>query len=91
MATLEHIEERVYRPDREDTKTVLEKEGILRFIAYSFCLSAIVGSLLMLIGKSNSTIDLLARASFILILALFFAIATARTRDKNDNERKGIL
>ena len=81
MAQLEHIEERIFRPDREDIKSLLEKDGFLRTIVYMFLFVIIAGSLYMLIiNNVDSDIDFITRALFMICLSLLAAIYVSRDK-----------
>ncbi len=89
MATLEHIEERIFRPDREDVKSILEKDGFLRGIAYIFLFIVIAGSFYVLaINEVDSDIDFITRASFMICLSLIAAIYVSR--DRNNYQKENI-
>jgi len=91
MATLEHIEERVFKPNREDVKSILKKDGILRYVVYFFCVVSFVGSIIILTGidikiLNNYDIDFLTRVSFVISLAVMGGIGMSRDREDKKNE-----
>jgi len=85
MATIEHIEERVYKPDREDIKSLLTTDGLLRNLAFLICIISLFSSLFILI-TDNQNIDYLSRTTFLITFFLLAAILVGRNREFKGSE-----
>lgn len=85
MATYEHIEERIFKPNREDVKSFLAFDGVLRNISFGICLLALVTSTMALFMQSEN-IDYLARTSSAISFFLLAGILVGRNRENRGSE-----
>jgi intracellular multiplication protein IcmO len=85
MAVYEHIEERIFKPDREDVKSFLQFDGVLRNISYAICMVALVSSILTLF-IDDKNIDYLARTTIGITFFLLAGILVGRNRNFRGSE-----
>lgn len=85
MAVYEHIEERIFKPDREDVKSFLQFDGVLRNISYAICIVALVSSILTLF-IDDKNIDYLARTTIGITFFLLAGILVGRNRGFRGSE-----
>lgn len=85
MAVYEHIEERIFKPDREDVKSFLQFDGVLRNISYAICLIALISSILTLFIEDKN-IDYLARTTIGITFFLLAGILVGRNRGFRGSE-----
>lgn len=85
MAVYEHIEERIFKPDREDVKSFLQFDGVLRNISYAICMVALVSSILTLF-IDDKNIDYLARTTIGITFFLLAGILVGRNRGFRGSE-----
>lgn len=85
MAVYEHIEERIFKPDREDVKSFLQFDGVLRNISYAICIVALVSSILTLF-IDDKNIDYLARTTIGITFFLLAGILVGRNRNFRGSE-----
>lgn len=85
MAKYEHIEERVFKPDRDDIKSLIQKDELLRAIAYGVSFTAFVSSAIAIFSDSQN-IDYLARATSFLTLMILGGLFLGRNREAKGNE-----
>lgn len=85
MAVYEHIEERIFKPDREDVKSFLQFDGVLRNISYTICMVALVSSILTLF-IDDKNIDYLARTTIGITFFLLAGILVGRNREFKGSE-----
>lgn len=86
MATYEHIEERIFKPNREDIKSLLETDGMLRGIGYLICFIALFSSVSTLFFTVNPNTDFLARSSSLVTVILIASIYASRNRTNKASE-----
>lgn len=85
MARVEHVEERVFRPDREDLKSLIQKEPMLRGMIYVVGIVGIISCIFFAI-KPNLATDFGAIVSFALLLFVSVGILLGRERKEEANE-----
>ncbi len=85
MAKIEHIEERVFRPDREDLKSLIQKESMIRGMIYFIGIVGIICCILFAVNPSF-TADFGAKVSLILLLFVCVGIFLGRSRKESSNE-----
>lgn len=91
MAKIEHIEELIYKPDREDFKSLIQNDTLIRSLTYAFAISAIFVNILLIIlyflkYSINFNIILYGRISFLLTLVSYAAILIGRNKNFVGNE-----
>lgn len=85
MATVEHVQERVFRPDREDLKSLIQKEPVLRGFVYFIGMVGIICSMMVVINPSFS-MGYGSIISFILLLLVLIGVLLGRSRKNDSNE-----
>ncbi|HDX6248330.1 TPA: TraM recognition domain-containing protein [Campylobacter fetus subsp. venerealis] len=77
------VKERYFKPDRENLRSLIGKDEVLRFWIYILLIVCFVSSFLIVIGKESYEANIVARTSFFSIILVYFVALTGR--DKSDN------
>jgi intracellular multiplication protein IcmO len=85
MATIEHVQERMYIPDREDFKSLAQTKKSLRTLIYFVGAIGIACTIIYAI-KPSFAVDYGMKASLILLICTVAAIVMGRDRNKQSNE-----
>lgn len=85
MASYEYVEERVFKPNREDIKSLMENDTMLRIIGYCISSIAFITSILTLF-INNENLDYVARSTSSITILLLFTIYASRNRKNRGNE-----
>ncbi|MDR1285360.1 MAG: TraM recognition domain-containing protein [Campylobacteraceae bacterium] len=85
MATIEHLQERVYVPDRENFKSLVQTKNSLRALIIFVAIIGIICTIVYIV-KPSFAIDYGMKASLILLLCAVGAIIMGRDKNTNINE-----
>lgn len=90
MAKTEYLEERYFKPDRDNLRTLLAKDDMLRMFVYIIGIACIVCSLLMIFGIRSYNIDFIARSTVTMLAVLLLVVYTDIDKSKSQTTNENI-
>ncbi|OCR87760.1 hypothetical protein CFT12S00416_08010 [Campylobacter fetus subsp. testudinum] len=82
MPKIETLEERFYKPYRENIRTLLKKDESFKSVIYILLLISFIANLIMFFSSGSASTDFLSRVVFIAAIVLVSAIALSSDKKK---------